>query len=142
MVTPTKNPILLSKTMTTLMMRAIVANGQGGPEVMSEKQVPVPVPGEQDMLIEVKASATNTIDVKSRSSNTTPDRILGFDGAGIVRALGAKVDATCFKVGDEVFWAGNLFKAGSLADFEVVDARIVAHKPRTLAPPPPCRSWR
>jgi zinc-binding alcohol dehydrogenase family protein len=113
-------------------MRAIVANGQGGPEVLSEKHVPVPVPGDEDLLIEVKASATNPVDIKARKSNTTPDRILGFDGAGIVRALGAKVDATRFKVGDEVFWAGNLFKAGSFADYEVVDARIVAHKPRSL----------
>lgn len=113
-------------------MHAIVANGQGGPEVLSEKQVPIPVPGDDDLLIEVKSSATNPVDVKARKGNSTPDRILGFDGAGIVRALGSKVDASRFKVGDEVYWAGNLFKSGSFSAFQTVDARIVAHKPKSL----------
>jgi NADPH:quinone reductase-like Zn-dependent oxidoreductase len=49
------------------------------------------VAGDEDLLIEVKASATNPVDLKACKSNTTADRILGFDGAGIVRALGAKV---------------------------------------------------
>ena len=113
-------------------MKAIVVNGKGGVETLSEKQVALPTVGAHDLLLEVRASAANPVDVKQRKSNSTPDRVLGFDGSGIVKALGDQVDKTRFAVGDEVFWAGSITRPGSFAQFEAVDARAVAKKPKSL----------
>lgn len=110
--------------------RAIVLNGQGGVDLFSEKQVTLSALGPLDLLIDVKASASNPVDVKCRKSNTTPDRVLGFDGAGVVLQTGAEV--TRFKAGDRVFWAGNIGLSGSFAERQVVDSRIVGHAPASL----------
>jgi zinc-binding alcohol dehydrogenase family protein len=59
-----------------------------------------------------------------------PHRILGFDAAGIVEEVGS--DVTGFKPGDEVFYAGDITRPGSNAEFQVVDERIVGRKPSSL----------
>ncbi|WP_243062575.1 zinc-binding alcohol dehydrogenase family protein [Humibacter sp. RRB41] len=95
-------------------------------------ELPVPEPGSRDVLIEVLAASVNPVDVKQRSGSPELDapRVLGFDGAGIVRAVGA--DVTLFAPGDEVWWAGQLDRQGSDADLQLVDERIAGRKPTSL----------
>ncbi len=95
--------------------------------------IPTPKPGPQDLLVRVRAVSVNPIDYKIRASREgTADQpvVLGWDAAGVVEAVGAKV--TGFKAGDEVWYAGDLNRAGSNAELQTVDHRIVSLKPRSL----------
>jgi NADPH2:quinone reductase len=92
-----------------------------------------PTPGPKDLLVRVEAIAVNPVDTKVRKTlGTTQDspRILGWDAAGTVVAVGAEV--TGFQVDDEVFYAGDVTRPGANAELQVVDERIVAHKPTTV----------
>lgn len=96
-------------------------------------ELPVPDATGHDLLVEVKAVSVNPVDVKVRAGVTPPDgqpKILGWDAAGIVKAVGP--DVALFKVGDEVFYAGSIARQGSNAEFQLVDERIAGHKPKTL----------
>ncbi|MEZ5886350.1 MAG: zinc-binding alcohol dehydrogenase family protein [Paracoccaceae bacterium] len=91
-----------------------------------------PTPGPRDLLVEVRAVSVNPVDTKLRRG-AQPEagaRILGFDAAGVVRAVGREV--TLFRPGDEVFYAGDITRPGSNAELQLVDERIVGPKPRTL----------
>lgn len=57
-------------------------------------------------------------------------KVLGWDAAGIVKAIGA--DVTLFRPGDEVFYSGVISRPGSNAEFHLVDERIVGAKPKSL----------
>jgi zinc-binding alcohol dehydrogenase family protein len=57
--------------------------------------------------------------------------VLGWDAAGVVEAVGA--DVTGFKVGDQVFYAGDITRPGSNSEFQLIDERIVGHAPASLA---------
>lgn len=91
-----------------------------------------PQPGPHDLLVEVRGVSVNPVDVKLRSLVQPEDgpRILGFDAAGVVKEVGS--DVTRFRPGDEVFYAGDLMRAGSNAEYQAVDERIVGRKPSTL----------
>ncbi|CAF4756332.1 unnamed protein product [Pieris macdunnoughi] len=72
-------------------------------------EVSVPVPKQSEVLIEVKATAINPIDTKLRAPKPQIEkepRILGFDGAGIISAVGEAVKK--FKVDDQVFFTADL----------------------------------
>ena len=56
--------------------------------------------------------------------------MLGYDAAGVVEAVGS--EATLFKAGDEVFYAGSIARSGTNAEFHLVDERIVGRKPKSL----------
>ena len=95
--------------------------------------LPDPVPGARDLLVRVKAIGINPVDYKARRSRTeeeTAPKVLGFDAAGVVEAVGDRV--TLFRPGDEVFYAGDITRAGSNAEFQLVDERIVAKKPESI----------
>ena len=95
--------------------------------------LPDPVPGPHDLLVRVKAIGINPVDYKVRRSRTeeeTAPKVLGFDAAGVVEATGDRV--TLFRPGDEVFYAGDITRAGSNAELQVVDERIVAKKPDSI----------
>jgi NADPH2:quinone reductase len=97
-----------------------------------EFETDVAEPGPNDLLVEVRGISLNPVDVKVRA-NMQPDgaqRILGFDAAGIVQAVGS--ETTRFKPGDEVFYAGDITRPGSNAEFQLVDERIVGRKPSSL----------
>lgn len=97
-------------------------------------ELPDPIPTGRDLLVEVKAIGLNPIDYKIRSRRSGTDGqpvILGWDAAGIVRASGN--EATHFKVGDEVFYSGDLNRPGCYATRQLVDERLVALKPKTLS---------
>ncbi len=118
-------------------MTAIVQDVYGGPEVLHFAQIPRPALRPQDLLVRVRAIAVNPVDTKVRAggpANTpVPDapKILGWDGAGIVAAVGPEVGR--FQVGDEVYFAGDITRAGCYAEYVAVDERIVGHKPQTLS---------
>jgi zinc-binding alcohol dehydrogenase family protein len=95
--------------------------------------LPDPVPGPRDLLVRVKAIGVNPVDYKvrrSRAETETEPKILGFDAAGVVEAVGDGV--TLFRPGDEVYYAGDITRAGSNAELQLVDERIVAKKPESL----------
>lgn len=101
---------------------------------LTEFDLPKPAPGPRDLLVGVRAVSVNPVDVKVRASATPPagePRILGFDGAGVVEAVGTEV--TLFRPGDEVFYSGNLIRPGTNAQFHLVDERIVGAKPSSLS---------
>ena len=93
----------------------------------------MPVPGAMDLLVRVLAVSVNPVDTKVRKLLGTaaqdPPRVLGFDAAGIVEEMGDEVVG--FSKGDEVFYSGDVTKVGSNAEFQTVDARLVAKKPAT-----------
>ena len=103
------------------------------PESLVEVEVPTPTPTGHDLLVRVHAVSVNPVDVKRRAprpgTETTP-RILGWDAAGVVEAVGPGV--TLFQPGDEVYYAGSIDRAGCNSELHLVDERIVGPKPRTL----------
>src|SRR5450432_275392 len=93
-----------------------------------------PEPKGRDIRVAVKAISANPVDYKVRKRAAPPEgetKILGYDAAGIVDAVGP--DVTLFKVGDEVFYAGSIQRQGTNAEFHLVDERIVGAKPKTLS---------
>jgi len=103
------------------------------PKSFLDVQLPTPVAAGRDLLVAVKAVSINPVDTKVRSPKDkiedTP-RVLGWDASGVVEAVGP--DVTLFKVGDEVYYAGDITRSGSNAQFQLVDERIVGFKPKSL----------
>lgn len=99
-----------------------------------ELELPTPSATGNDLLIKVQAIAVNPVDYKVRLGMPPEDglsKILGWDAVGEVVAVGEKV--TKFKNGDIVFYAGDLNRQGSNAEYQLVDERIVGHKPKNLS---------
>jgi zinc-binding alcohol dehydrogenase family protein len=93
-----------------------------------------PAPLARDIRVAVKAVSVNPVDTKVRKRAAPPEgetKILGYDAAGVVDAVGA--DVTLFKPGDEVFYAGSILRQGTNSEFHLVDERIVGAKPKTLS---------
>lgn len=116
-------------------MKAIVYSQNGLPisdeNALYELEVDKPTPGARDLLVKIHAIAVNPVDTKVRAgAPTDKPRILGWDAVGVVEAVGA--DVTLFQPGDEVFYAGDITRAGSYAEYGLVDERIAGHKPRSL----------
>lgn len=103
------------------------------PLSLYDTELPTPTPGENDLLVAVKAVSVNPVDTKIRRNADTQgqQRVLGWDAAGVVVAVGSAV--TTFKAGDEVWYAGAIDKPGSNSEFQLVDQRIVSHKPKSLS---------
>lgn len=105
-------------------------------ESFIEFETSKPTPGAQDLLIKISAVSVNPVDFKIRQSAAkdtvleTP-KIIGWDAVGVVEAVGENVKL--FKVGDEVYYAGDLTKQGSNAEYQIVDERIVGRKPKSLS---------
>jgi NADPH:quinone reductase len=103
------------------------------PQSLVDIDLPRPVPAGRDLLVEIRAVSVNPVDTKVRRRGGPPPgawKVLGWDAAGTVVETGP--DATTFKPGDEVFYAGALERQGTDAAFHLVDERIVGRKPRTL----------
>lgn len=86
------------------------------------------------LLVRVHAVSVNPVDTKIRmaaGSRLEQPRILGWDCAGVVESVGP--DCTLFKAGDEVYYAGDVTRAGCNSEFHLIDERIVGHKPKKLS---------
>lgn len=119
-------------------MRAVLMNALGGPEVLVPGEAPTPpLQTGTDVLVRLHACGVNPIDAKLRSTAAAyPIRlpaILGCDGAGVIEGVGA--DVTRFKPGDEVYFCQPGFgaRAGTYAEYAVVEERLIALKPASLS---------
>ncbi|GAB2664519.1 zinc-binding alcohol dehydrogenase family protein [Gordonia jinhuaensis] len=99
----------------------------------AEVEISVGDPGPHDLLVEVHAVSVNPVDVKTRASfdGFEAPKVLGYDAAGVVVAVGSEVSR--FAVGDAVYYAGAINRPGSNARLQLVDERIVGHKPSSLS---------
>ncbi|GAA4451584.1 zinc-binding alcohol dehydrogenase family protein [Novipirellula rosea] len=109
---------------------------QAGPidaaDSLVEVEAETPELRPHDLLVEVRGVSVNPVDVKVRE-NQQPDsgtKIIGYDAAGVVQQVGSEVSK--FKVGDEVFYAGDITRPGTNAELHAVDERIVGKKPKSL----------
>ena len=101
---------------------------------LMDVHLPDPEPSGRDVLVEVRAISANPIDTKVRRTVSAAERmwkVLGWDATGVVRAVGE--DVSLFKVGDEVWYAGDITRAGANSELHVVDERVVGRKPKTLS---------
>jgi NADPH2:quinone reductase len=106
----------------------------GDPDSLQDMVLPDPPPPKgRDLLVEVRAVAVNPVDgkVRKRTEPAGEPKILGYDCAGVIRAMGP--EAKLFHRGDEVFYAGSIARPGTNAELHLVDERIVGPKPRTLS---------
>ncbi len=88
----------------------------------------------RDILVEIKAISVNPADYKVRAGIPVEGddwKVIGWDATGIVKEVGE--DVTLFKVGDEVWYAGDFTRQGSYAQYQVVDERIVGEKPKSIS---------
>src|SRR3990170_121570 len=103
-------------------------------DALIDFQAAKPEPGGRDIRVAVKAISANPVDYKVRKRAAPPagaTKILGYDAAGIVDAVGPGV--TLFRPGDEVFYAGSIQRQGTNAEFHLVDECFVGRKPKTLS---------
>lgn len=103
------------------------------PQSLFDIDLPKPVPANHDLLVRVEAISVNPVDTKVRAAKGDAEkspRVLGWDAAGIVEAVGPEVKR--FKPGDEVYYAGDITRSGSNAEYQLVDERIAGHKPHSL----------
>ncbi|MBP2846059.1 zinc-binding alcohol dehydrogenase family protein [Dickeya oryzae] len=111
-----------------------IAVDPSSPDNFVEITTELPQPGEHDILVAVKAVSVNPVDTKVhaglRRNGLQHPRILGWDASGVVIKTGSGVSN--FNVGDEVWYAGDITRPGSNSTHQLVDARIVAHKPASL----------
>jgi zinc-binding alcohol dehydrogenase family protein len=102
------------------------------PQSLLDVDLPAPVAQGRDLLVKVEAISVNPVDtkVRVRADPQGADKVLGWDAAGTVVAVGA--DVSLFKPGDAVYYAGAIDRSGSNAELQLVDERIVGHKPASL----------
>ena len=100
-------------------MKAIQVSQNGGPEVLTLVELPVPEPKPNEALVQVEAAGVNFIDVYFREGRYPAPLpfVNGQEAAGVVVATGA--DVTIVKVGDRVGYTGSL---GSYAEYAAVAA--------------------
>ncbi len=102
------------------------------PDALIDVELPVPEPGPRDLRVKVAGVSVNPVDTKIRKSRAPKDgapEVLGWDAVGTVDAVGAEVKG--FAKGDRVYYAGVINRAGSNAEYHLVDERIVGRAPKS-----------
>lgn len=116
-------------------MKAALINKFGGPEELIYGDMPDPVVGPDDVVVNIHAASINAADWKGRSGayGTTVEfpYILGRDFSGVVREVGSNVDD--LNVGDAVFGVCDVGQEGAYAEQIAIKASIVAKKPESLS---------
>ena len=110
----------------------------GDMSALQEFELPTPTPTGNDILVKIKAVATNPIDYKALANlgkgegkvEAEDPLVVGWDASGVVSQVGP--DTKIFKVGDEVMFAGDFFRPGAFGEYALVDERIVGRKPTNL----------
>ncbi len=101
---------------------------------LQDIELPEPTPGPRDLLVRVEAISVNPVDTKMRRApqgNPMLPRVLGYDAAGTVVAVGSEV--TLFQPGQQVYYAGSIVRPGANSELHLVDERIVGIKPASLS---------
>src|SRR4028119_333553 len=119
-------------------MKAIILKEAGGPENLIIKDIPVPVPKKDEVLVKVKAFSINPVDIKTRKglslyNDLKSDQpvILGWDIAGEVVQVGE--DVFTLEEGDEVFGMVNFPGHGkAYAEYVAAPASHLAEKPELI----------
>jgi NADPH:quinone reductase-like Zn-dependent oxidoreductase len=117
-------------------MKAVRIHRYGGPETLIYEDVPIPQPGECEVLVRVEAAGVNPVDWKVREGylqdmlDHTLPLTMGWDVSGVIEATGPGV--TRFKVGAEVFSRPDLKRDGAYAGYIVIKESEVAFKPLSL----------
>lgn len=104
------------------------------PESLQDIELEQPIAAGRDLLVKIQAIGVNPVDYKIRTRIEAPEgkyKVIGWDAVGEVVATGQEV--TDFKPGDLVYYAGDLNRQGSNAEFQLVDERIVGLKPKSLS---------
>ena len=113
-------------------MKAVQIEEFGGPEVLNTAEIPTPEAGEDEVLIELRASGVNRSDILTRSGSYhaagQPPIVPGFEGSGIVREPGPA--ATGRSSGDRVLAFGG--RPGFYAEYVAVPSRHVVKMPEDL----------
>jgi NADPH:quinone reductase-like Zn-dependent oxidoreductase len=116
-------------------MKAAFFDRHGGPEVLKFGDMPDPVPGPEEIVVDIRAASINGADWKVRSGKYGAvaefPYVLGRDFSGIVRAVGTNVDDP--RVGDAVFAVCDVGQEGAYAEKIAIKAAIVAKKPDALS---------
>lgn len=101
---------------------------------LQDIELETPTAHGHDILVEVKAVSVNPVDFKIRQAMPAAEgeyKVIGWDATGIVKSVGENV--SLFKPGDKVWYAGDITRSGSNAQFQLVDERIVGHMPSSLS---------
>lgn len=117
-------------------MKAVVATGAGGPEVLKLQDVPKPEPKSDEILVRVIAAAVNPVDTYVRQGKFGKRAeggplIIGYDIAGVVEKTGA--NAKKFKPGEEVYCYLSVQRGGGYAEFAVAKESETALKPKNIS---------
>ena len=126
-----------AETLSAQSMRAVQIQKFGGPEVLTVHELPIPSPGQGELLVQVHAAGINPVDTGVRSGRAAalaaavPPYVPGFDISGTVAAVGS--DITNFKIGDEVFAMLDLRRGGGYAEFAIVKEDEAAIKPTNIS---------
>jgi len=121
-------------------MKAIVYTTYGPPEVLQLKEVPKPVPKDNEALVRIRAASLNAADLESLRGDFVPrmvaplkpkHRIPGTDFAGQIEAIGSRVMQ--FKPGDEI-WGDLSFPldGGALAEYVCIPEKALRLKPASM----------
>jgi NADPH:quinone reductase-like Zn-dependent oxidoreductase len=115
-------------------MKAVRIHRFGGPEAVVIEDVPVPTPGEQEVLVRVAAAGVAPWDALIREGlskvSPQPPLTLGSDLSGVVEAVGKGVSG--FVAGDQIYGVTNPQFCGAQAEYAVAAAGMIAHKPSLL----------
>lgn len=117
-------------------MRAMVIEAFGDPDVLQLRELALPEPGPGQVRVAIHAAGTNPVETGNRRRarfGISLPAILGSDASGVVDALGPGV--TTFAPGDAVFYMSDFQNTqwGTYAEYQVVDAALLARKPHTLS---------
>ncbi|MBZ9995791.1 NADP-dependent oxidoreductase [Mesorhizobium sp. BH1-1-4] len=118
-------------------MKAFVVDKYQKNGALRLAEMPVPEPGDNDVLVEIHAAGVNVLDSKLRDGEFKlivpyrPPFVLGHDVAGVVVRVGSKVRK--FKPGDEILARPRDGRIGTFAEFIAIDEADMALKPKNLS---------
>src|ERR1700719_1909993 len=119
------------------MMKAVVVNEYGGPEVLKYQDAPKPEPKDDEILVRVIAAAVNPVDTYVRQGMfgrrglDNGPAVLGYDIAGVVEKTGA--NAKRFKKGDAVYCYLSVMRGGGYAEFAIAKESETSLKPKNIS---------